>query len=43
VWVSVPVKTATNANYQDQEREFAGLPDMLGARSAAVAVGDVPG
>ena len=40
---SVQVKGIEEDRHQDEEHQFASLPDLLGTRSAAVAVRDVPG
>jgi hypothetical protein len=41
--VSVQTERVEEIGHQDQEHQFAGLPNVLGTRSAAVAVRDVPG
>ena len=41
--ISVSVKAIEENRHQDEEHQFAGLPHLLGAGSAAVAVRDVPG
>jgi hypothetical protein len=41
--ISVSIKAIEEIGNQDQKHQFAGLPDLLGAGSATVAVRDVPG
>lgn len=40
---SVSAQDATTVGHQDQERQHIGMPNVLGAGSAAVATWNVPG
>jgi hypothetical protein len=43
MWISVQTQATEKIGYQDQKHQFAGLSNMLGARSASVTVRDVSG
>jgi hypothetical protein len=42
MWISVQTQATEKIGYQNQKHQFASLSNMLGTRSAAVAVRDVP-
>jgi hypothetical protein len=41
--ISLQTERIEKVGHQDQKHQFAGLPYLLGAGSATVAVRDVPG